>query len=59
MRRFPQGRPRKLSSYKERVLLEEVRMGRYFTTKKIAERHQITEDTLRIYVRRATEEGRL
>jgi len=57
--RFPQGRPRKLSKYRERVMLEEVRMGRYFAMKKIAERYDLTRDTLNEYVRRAAAEGRL
>jgi transposase len=59
MRRFPQGRPRKLSSFQERVLLEEVRMGRWFTQKRIAERHNIGLRTLEEYVSRARLEGLL
>jgi DNA-binding transcriptional regulator YiaG len=53
------GRPRKLSSYRERVMLEEVRMSRYFSPKKIRERYGLSQQAFSKYLARAYDEGRL
>jgi hypothetical protein len=52
-------RPRKLPDYRERVMLEEVRLGLQFSHKRIAARYGISTRLLEGYVSRARMEGRL
>lgn len=53
------GRPRKLCAQRERCLLEEVRMNRYFSLKKIGQRYGLSKRSLETYISRAYLEGAL
>jgi DNA-binding CsgD family transcriptional regulator len=52
-------RPRQLNRQQERDMLAEIRVGRTYTTKKIAERYGLTVWSLANYIRRARLAGRL